>query len=53
MNTSAGHSASAVLRRSAAVTNLFLHKNLWVWPLFAAIVLATIAYWLRTKWSTP
>lgn len=49
MNTSAGHSASAVLRRSAAMTNLFLHKNLWVWPLFAAIALATIAYWLRAK----
>lgn len=47
MNTSAGHSASAVLRRSAAVTNLFLQKNLWIWPLFAAIVLAAVAYWLR------
>lgn len=49
MNTISGHSASAVLRRSAAVTNLFLQKNLWVWPLVAAIVLATIAYWLRAR----
>ncbi|MGH7135690.1 MAG: serine/threonine protein kinase, partial [Pirellulales bacterium] len=47
MNASAGHSASAVLRRSAALTNLFLQKNLWVWPLVAALVLAAIAYWLR------
>lgn len=47
MNTSASHSASAVLRRSAALTTLFLQKNLWVWPLFAALVLAAIASWLR------
>jgi eukaryotic-like serine/threonine-protein kinase len=47
LTTSAGTSASAVLRRSAAVTSLFLQKNLWIWPLFAAVVLAAIAYWLR------
>lgn len=49
MNTSASHSASAVLRRSAAVTGLFLQKNLWLWPLFAAVLLAAIAYGLRAR----
>jgi hypothetical protein len=47
LNTSVGASASAVVRRSAAVTNLFLQKNLWIWPLLAAVLLAGIAYWLR------
>lgn len=40
-------SHSAVFRRSAAVTNLFLQKHLWVWPLVAAALLAAIAFWLR------
>ncbi|HEV3339936.1 MAG TPA: serine/threonine protein kinase [Pirellulales bacterium] len=47
MNASAGASASAVLRRSVAVTRLFLKKQLWIWPLFAATLLAGVGYWLR------
>jgi hypothetical protein len=49
VNVSAGQSASAVLRRSVAVTNLLLRKQIWIWPLFAAVVLAPVGYWLRTR----
>jgi hypothetical protein len=35
------------MRRSVAVTRLFLQKQLWIWPLFAAALLGAIGYWLR------
>ncbi|HET6880518.1 MAG TPA: serine/threonine protein kinase [Pirellulales bacterium] len=47
MNVSASASASAVIRRSVAVTNLLLRKQLWIWPLLAAAGLAAIGYWLK------
>ncbi|HWB14280.1 MAG TPA: serine/threonine protein kinase [Pirellulales bacterium] len=48
MNVSAGPSASAVLRRSVAATNLLLRKQIWIWPLIAAVILAAVGYGLRT-----
>src|SRR5919106_6275940 len=45
--------ATAVARRarnfarSAAITNVFLLKQIWAWPILAAIGLAGIGYYLR------
>ncbi|HEV7225033.1 MAG TPA: serine/threonine protein kinase [Pirellulales bacterium] len=49
MKPSLGLSASKTLRRSFSATNLFLRKQLWVWPLLAAMALAAIGYGLRTR----
>ncbi|HEX7380052.1 MAG TPA: serine/threonine protein kinase [Pirellulales bacterium] len=48
MNSASG-SASAVLRRSVTVTNLFLRKQLWIWPLLMAAILAAVGYVLRSR----
>jgi hypothetical protein len=41
-------SASRSLRRSFSATNLFLRKQLWAWPLIAAVILALIGYTIRS-----
>jgi hypothetical protein len=43
----AGSAAGERARRSFAATNLFLHKQLWIWPILAAIVLLVIGLWVR------
>lgn len=48
MNSASG-SASAVLRRSVTVTNLFLRKQLWIWPLLVAAILAAVGFALRSR----
>lgn len=40
---------SRSLTRSLALTALFLKEQLWIWPLFAAIVLAIIGTFAREK----
>jgi DNA-binding NarL/FixJ family response regulator len=33
--------------RSFIATNLFLRKQLWIWPVLAAVLLLTIGFWVR------
>ncbi|MBI2823705.1 MAG: serine/threonine protein kinase [Planctomycetia bacterium] len=39
-------SLSATARRSFTATNVFLRKQIWVWPLVAAVLLAAIGWWV-------
>ncbi|HVC95581.1 MAG TPA: protein kinase, partial [Pirellulales bacterium] len=41
--------ASKVARRSITATNLFFRKQLWAWPLLAAVLLGGVGYGLRTS----
>jgi hypothetical protein len=40
-------SASRSVARSFAATRLFLRKQLWIWPLVAAVILAGLGWWVR------
>src|SRR5262249_56950477 len=48
-NARPGSVASARARRSLEATNLFLHKQLWIWPTLAAILLLVIGLWVRSR----
>src|SRR5262245_7505713 len=44
------HAASSVAdraQRSLIATNLFLRKQLWIWPVLAAVLLLSIGLWVR------
>ncbi|HEV3007057.1 MAG TPA: serine/threonine protein kinase [Pirellulales bacterium] len=42
-------SAPEVARRSFAAASVFLQRQLWIWPLLAAVVLGVIGYALRAR----
>jgi len=47
LSSSRGMSASRTVSRSFHATRLMLKKQLWIWPLVAAVVLLLAAYGLR------
>lgn len=42
-----GLSATDRAHRSFVATNLFLRKQLWIWPVLAAVLLLSIGLWVR------
>ena len=43
----AGESAGSSRWASLSAARLFLRKQLWIWPLLAAVMLFAVGYWLR------
>jgi hypothetical protein len=47
MSPEQSHSASRVLSRSVSATGIFLRKQLWIWPVIAAVVLGMVGWSIR------
>jgi len=48
-NASASQASNwASAARSVLTTNVLLRKQLWIWPLMAAVILIGIGWWVRS-----
>jgi uncharacterized membrane protein len=47
MSSASSPSASRVLSRSISTTGIFLRKQLWLWPIIAAVVLGIVGWTIR------